>query len=68
METRGEEPEPGEGLNRKITKKIEKYEYKLDITSLGLLWRWLFRDVFGHPKNLLDFKRPIKRSGPLSIF
>lgn len=37
-------------------------------TNIALLWRGLPRDVFGHPKNLLDLKRQITRCGPLSIF
>ena len=37
-------------------------------SNIALLWRGLPRDVFGHPKNLLDFKRQISRCGPLSVF
>lgn len=42
--------------------------YEHNITGNHVLWGRLCRDVFGHPKNLLDFKRPIARSGPLSVF
>ena len=37
-------------------------------SNIGLFCNRLCRDVFGHPKNLLDFKRQITRSGPLSVF
>ena len=38
------------------------------IAAAFVLWSGFFGDVFGHPKDLLDFKRPIVRSGPLSVF
>ncbi|KKS31889.1 MAG: hypothetical protein UU94_C0009G0011 [Candidatus Collierbacteria bacterium GW2011_GWB2_42_12] len=42
--------------------------YVNNIIGTHVLWNRLCRDVFGHPKNLLDFKRQITRCGPLSIF
>ena len=48
--------------------KMPSTNYDHTITSTNVLWRRLCRDVFGHPKNLLDFKRPITRCGGLSIF
>jgi hypothetical protein len=49
----------------------QKFWQKLyaDVALLHrLFFGWLSRNVYGHPKNLLDLKRPIVRSGPLSIF
>ncbi len=38
------------------------------IRNSHVFWNRLCRDVFGNPKNLLDLKRQITRSGPLSVF
>lgn len=49
-----------------VKKPGTNYDYT--ITGTNVLRRRLFGDVFGHPKNLLDFKRPITLSGPLGVF
>lgn len=58
----------GEPPSTNPGKKGPGTNYDHTITGTHVLWRRLCRDVFGHPKNLLDFKRPITLSGPLSIF
>lgn len=51
-------------VQTKLASKI--YEFTAAIHAI--FRRRLRRDVLGHPKNLLDFSRPITRCGPLSIF
>lgn len=60
--------EPGGEPPSTNPKKASGTNYGNTITGNHVLWRRLCRDVFGHPKNLLDFKRPITLSGPLSVF
>lgn len=59
----GEEPPLD---NNQLNNHSNKHEYHLKYH--GVFWGWLFGNVFGHPKNLLDFKRPIRRSCGLGIF
>ena len=65
-----EKQEPGgqDPLSSLQNSKFSKYESTINRSNFWVLCDWLRRDVFGHPKNLLDFKRPITRCGPLSIF
>jgi len=60
--------EPGGEPPSTNPRKTSGSNYDHNITGTHVLWRRLCRDVFGHPKNLLDFKRPITRCGCLSIF
>lgn len=60
--------EPGGEPPSTIRGKTPATNYVNTITGTNVLWNRLCRDVFGHPKNLLDFKRPITRCGCLSIF
>ena len=65
-----EKNEPGgcDPLSSFQNSKLLKYESTINRSNFGVLCDWLCRNVFGHSKNLLDFKRPITRCGPLSIF
>lgn len=60
--------EPGGEPPSTIPDKGRATNYVNNIIGTHVLWSRLCRDVFGHPKNLLDFKRPITRCGGLSIF
>ena len=62
LEKPGGKPPP----NRPALVSGNYYDNFLENTTI--FWRRLFGNVHGHSKNLLDFKRPITRSGPLSIF
>lgn len=62
--------EPGgvDPLERVVNNKNNYVKHWLNRSNFGVFWHRLFGDVFGHPKNVLDIKRPIVRSGPFSIF
>ena len=49
------------------TLSLGKY-YAIFVKYTHVLRRWFFGDVYGHPKNLLDFKRQVTRCGPFGIF
>lgn len=55
------EPKPGPAQHRQPS-------YDTDTQIAQLIFGWIRGDVPRHPKNVLDFKRPITRCGPLSIF
>lgn len=65
METNLSE-EPPSQTRLKNTRCTKIYDFFRRITTL--FRGWFCGDVPCHSKNLLDFKRPIVRSGPLSIF
>jgi len=48
--------------------KKEKFDVVDTLKNSRILCHRVFGNVFGYPKNLLDFKRPIIRCGPLSVF
>jgi len=60
--------EPGGDPPPSSPAKRPGINYANFIKCTHVFWGWLHRDVYGYPKNLLDFKRPITRSGPLSVF
>lgn len=67
MEQEDEPPLTARPKNLKNT-SIKPKQYERAFEYIAILWRWFFGDVFGHPKDLLDFQRPIVRCGPLSVF
>jgi hypothetical protein len=55
--------------DKKEAKGFSKKErHGFSWSNIAVFWGRLFGNVFGHPKNLLDFKRQIVRGGPFSIF
>jgi hypothetical protein len=61
-----QEDDPPSGKNS--LNKLIQNQYERAFKYITVLWRWLFGDVFSHPKNVLDFQRPVVRSGCLSVF
>lgn len=59
--------EPG-GEDPLGSRSSKNYDFTTIRPNIRVFWSWFRGNVFGHPKNLLDFKRQITRSGPLSIF
>lgn len=71
-----EDPGPEESIqnysskNKTSENKLRRRlnDFVIGIKNCGIFSNRIYRDVFGHPKNLLDFKRQITKCGPLSIF
>lgn len=68
-----EDPGPGQNLKAIIVKTINKLgriyrDLGNNIKNNRIFYSRIHRNVFGYPKNVLDIKRPICKSGFLSIF